>query len=191
MKYVYHNNQNAMKKQPNITDEERAAFREHAKGVKPLKKGSETPTVPASKRSPRPKITIRQPDVEIPRLEMDDEAAFVQPEESIQFARSGIQHRVLQKLRRGDITIEGTLDLHGLNPDQAEDSLSAFLVRAVDSGWRHVLIIHGKGAHGKAPYPILKNKVNQWLRAHPDVLAFSSANPFQGGVGAVYVLLKR
>ena len=39
--------------------------------------------------------------------------------------------------------------------------------------------------------PILKQKVNQWLRQRAEVLAFCSAPRFDGGTGAVYVLLSR
>ncbi|HET8706021.1 MAG TPA: Smr/MutS family protein, partial [Pseudomonadales bacterium] len=38
--------------------------------------------------------------------------------------------------------------------------------------------------------PILKSSVNHWLRQLPQVLAFCSAQPKDGGLGAVYVLVK-
>ncbi|MEE9156926.1 MAG: Smr/MutS family protein, partial [Gammaproteobacteria bacterium] len=39
--------------------------------------------------------------------------------------------------------------------------------------------------------PVLKNKLNNWLRQRDEVLAFCSTRPVDGGTGAVYVLLKR
>lgn len=180
-----------MKKTPNITDEERSIFEEYTKGVKPLKPSAARENKPVPQKNPMPKIIIRQPEEERFRLEADDSTPFVQSQDSLQFARTGVQYRVKQQMRRGDIDISATLDLHGLNLDQAEEALSNFLARAVENESRYVLVIHGKAAYKEAPYPKLKNKVNQWLRAHSEVLAFCSANPYQGGVGAVYVLLRR
>ena len=51
-------------------------------------------------------------------------------------------------------------------------------------------IIHGKGYRSGERQPVLKRKVNYWLRLRPDVLAFCSATPRDGGTGAVYVLLR-
>jgi len=39
--------------------------------------------------------------------------------------------------------------------------------------------------------PVLKIKVNSWLRQKAQVLAFCSARPQDGDTGAVYVLLKK
>ncbi|MET0035007.1 MAG: Smr/MutS family protein [Candidatus Thiodiazotropha lotti] len=38
--------------------------------------------------------------------------------------------------------------------------------------------------------PILKHKLNIWLRQRDDVLAFTSAPRRDGGTGAAYVLLR-
>lgn len=39
--------------------------------------------------------------------------------------------------------------------------------------------------------PVLKGKVNVWLRQKGEVMAFCTAIPRDGGTGAVYVLLRR
>ena len=54
-----------------------------------------------------------------------------------------------------------------------------------------VLIIHGKGYGSKNKSPIIKNKLNQWLRNHSIVWGFCSAQPNNGGTGAVYVYFKK
>lgn len=96
----------------------------------------------------------------------------------------------LTALRSGEIVSEARLDLHGLNPDSARTSLCDFIEKQTLQGKRCVLIIHGKGSkHGEAP--VLKNHVNHWLQQLPQVLAFHSAIPRDGGTGALYVLLKR
>lgn len=116
--------------------------------------------------------------------------ATVQSEDVLQFRRSGLQTRVMQRLRRGDYPIEAVLDLHGYTVDQAFAAFEQFLLQARSRNWRSVLIVHGKTARGASEVPILKNRVNQWLREEAQVLAFCSAKQKEGGVGAVYVLLK-
>ena len=58
-------------------------------------------------------------------------------------------------------------------------------------GARHVRIIHGKGHHTPTGVSILKKMVAQSLTQLPFVLAFCSAQPKDGGAGAVYVFLKK
>ena len=108
----------------------------------------------------------------------------------LSFKKPGIQHRILSKLRRGQFTMKGALDLHGMTTNEAYRALERFLDESVMQKRQHVLIIHGKGRGSKTGRPIIKNRVFDWLRQYPDVLAFCSANQNDGGTGAVYVLLR-
>lgn len=112
------------------------------------------------------------------------------PEDKLSYAGSGVQHKVLQKLKRGQLPIEAALDFHGMMAEEAANQLSWFLGECHARGIRVVRIIHGKGHRSQDNVPILKNLLNQWLKDRPDVLAFCSAQPRDGGAGAVYVLLK-
>lgn len=105
-------------------------------------------------------------------------------EEKLFFARTGLQHKVIKNLKQGKLTISEELDIHGMTVDQAEKMASAFIDHSLRYQYRCIRIIHGKG---KA---ILKNFINDYLKSRPEVLAFSSALPRDGGTGAVYVLLK-
>ncbi len=104
------------------------------------------------------------------------------------FAKPGIQHKVLRKLRRGQYNVGATLDLHGKTIQQARESLTAFLLNCRREGIKSALVIHGKKCGGGTP--ILKNKLNHWLRQVDFVLAFCSAAAKDGRTGAVYILLK-
>jgi DNA-nicking Smr family endonuclease len=108
----------------------------------------------------------------------------------IHFAKDGVQPRQLQRLRYGKLPIDTTLDLHGLRTDSARKAIMHLLQTAINRHWRCVHIIHGKAVLSDNPYPILKNHVNNWLRQHPEVLAFHSCPPSLGGNGAVLVLVK-
>lgn len=108
----------------------------------------------------------------------------------LSFSRSGLQHKVLKKLRQGKHPVEHTLDLHGLTVAEASKELLEFLGECEAAGVSHAIIIHGKGFRSKDK-PVIKPMVNRWLRSVDNVLAFHSAQPKDGGNGAVYVLLKK
>lgn len=115
----------------------------------------------------------------------------VKPDESLFFNHPGLQEKVRKRLRTGKIPLEARLDLHGKTIVQAAGQLDAFLRQAQQDQMRCVLVIHGRGYRSQDNQPVLKAQVNHWLREHPAVLAFASAQPQHGGVGAVYVLLRK
>lgn len=110
--------------------------------------------------------------------------------DELEYAVSGIQKRVLQDLRRGKIQVQGELDLHGLTSKDARDALNDFIQQCQRRSIRCARIIHGKGLGSTDRQPVLKQKVNIWLRQFEEVLAFCSATSRDGGTGAVYVLLR-
>lgn len=120
-------------------------------------------------------------------MAQDYDQAEIETGEELWFCRPGLQLTLLRKLRRGQFTVQGELDLHGMTVPVARQALADFL-RA--RGARCVRIIHGKGLGSRHRRPVLKNKVNAWLQQRDEVLAFCSARPVDGGTGAVYVLLR-
>ncbi len=108
----------------------------------------------------------------------------------VEFARSGLQKKIIRKLKRGDYDFTATLDLHGHTIAEAEPLLADFLLEAGDAGDSSVLIIHGKGLHSGGAGGVLKRFTLGWLKAQSAVKAFCSALPGDGGTGAVYVLLR-
>jgi len=106
------------------------------------------------------------------------------------FKRPGIQDQLFQKLRRGKLSMERELDLHGMTSKEAQAALDRFLGHCRQQQIRCVRIIHGKGRGSRDGRPVIKNQLNQWLRNIPQVLAFCPARAHDGGTGAVYVLLK-
>ena len=119
------------------------------------------------------------------------EPADIETGEELLFARPGLQHSVLRKLRRGQYALEAELDLHGCTVPQAREKLLRFIHHARDFNKRCVRVIHGKGKSSDGKLPVLKGKVNIWLRQRDEVLAFCTATRRDGGGGALYVLLKR
>lgn len=169
-----------------ISDADRELFRHAVADVKPLPEI--TPPAPAVVKKARRRISAPAPHVHT--LEIND----VMPLRSgdvMEFARNGIAPRTLVQMRRGTMAPTATLDLHGLRAKSAQIHLQEFLQHCNTQGERCVRIIHGKGRGPNDAASVLKSIVNHWLRDQASVLAFCSAPVQDGGVGAVYVLLKR
>lgn len=163
-------------------------FRAAMQGVKPLKSDNKIAVKP--QRKARISKKIMQP--RLPDNTFSDHIIeTVTGGQSLNFARPGLQHKVLLDLRRGRIPHTALLDLHGTTVIEARQIVTIFLKQCLQRHCKCVLIVHGKGALDSDIPPPLKNHLNSWLQQSPDVLAFSSALPRDGGTGAVYVLLRR
>ncbi|MEE9412855.1 MAG: Smr/MutS family protein [Methylococcales bacterium] len=112
------------------------------------------------------------------------------PKISQVFIRPGLQHRAIKQLRRGKIALDDTLDLHGETTLQAKQKVSDFIAVSIANNCRAVIIVHGKGLRSTNNTPVLKTRVNYWLRDNLNVMGFCPAAPHHGGSGALYVLLK-
>jgi DNA-nicking Smr family endonuclease len=108
-------------------------------------------------------------------------------------SRDGLDRRKAERLSRGKLPIEASLDLHGLRQADAHRRLESFLAEAQAAGKRCVLVVTGKGLHKEAA-GVLRTAVPRWLNEAPNrarVLSFDYAQQKHGGTGALYVLLRR
>jgi DNA-nicking Smr family endonuclease len=175
-----------MTRRPDPDTDDAALFREAVKGVRPLQGRGRHPPERAPP-SPRPL-----------QFEADEQAALAEmrdgplPDvgEELEFRGEGIQDAVFRRLRRGTYRMDAELDLHGMRADEAKLAIVRFLAECRDRGARCVRIVHGKGLRSKGEGPVLKQRLDGWLRRRRDVLAFCSARREHGGTGAVYVLLR-
>ena len=107
---------------------------------------------------------------------------------------SGLDTRLVRKLRQGDFSRQAALDLHGMTVEEAQAEVEQFLMKAVRTGLRCVLLIHGRGRNSPGQVPILKDRLKMWLtrsKLAKIILAFATARQHDGGPGALYVLLRR
>ena len=105
----------------------------------------------------------------------------------------GVDRRTGRRFKRGQLCVEARLDLHGMNQREAYKALEAFLANQQFVGRRCIMVVTGKGV-GKEGGGVLRRAVPRWLNEAPNrgrVLAFEYARQKDGGVGALYVLLKR
>jgi DNA-nicking Smr family endonuclease len=119
---------------------------------------------------------------------------LTETEEYVEGTRIGLDPRVVSRLRRGEFATQGHIDLHGLTQPDAKETLHQFIIDSAHKGRRAVLVVHGRGLRSPGGQPVLKHATAQWL-SHGAiggyVLAFTSARAYDGGVGALWVLLRR
>jgi DNA-nicking Smr family endonuclease len=118
-----------------------------------------------------------------------DVSTLLDVDDQLSFRRPGIGTDITRKLRKGEWSLQGQLDLHGLRSDEAREALGQFVRDAKRMGWRCVRVVHGKGLGSPGKEPVLKSKVQRWLVQKNEVLAFVQAKPSDGGAGALVVLL--
>lgn len=98
----------------------------------------------------------------------------------------------LRQLKRGVVSVDRQLDLHGLTREEALEALPRFLESAAAHGEKAALVITGKGNNSPAE-PVLQQAVAGWLRDAGKrlVAEFAPAPREMGGSGAFVVFLKK
>lgn len=177
--------------------EEGQLFHQEMLGVKPLGgRDNYVPQPTATDASPRP----AQSDEAEVMAQLADLVAgqgtfdFTATDEYIEGIAVGLDRRLLKRLQRGHFAVQGHLDLHGKTRQEARPLVERFVQECRQHGKRCVLIVHGRGLNSKDQVPVLKESLKIWLakgRIARWVLAFCSALPSDGGMGAVYVLLRK
>jgi DNA-nicking Smr family endonuclease len=163
---------------PQLSEADAALFREAMRDVRPLSgKPAAPPRVARAVRRARARRLDEALDFDVPGGSTEIES----------FARPGLQHGVLRKLRRGHYRVEAEIDLHGLTAREASRELQAFLAVARQRQLRCVRIIHGKGLRSERG-PVLKPIVTRLLQQVAAVIAFVPAPREAGGSGALHVL---
>ena len=114
----------------------------------------------------------------------------------------GLDGNTQDRLNRGLIAPDATLDLHGMTQDRAHHTLIRFLANARERDNRLIVVVTGKGnprpadaaAWTQSPHGVLKEMVPRWL-AEPDlrrlVARMQPAHLRHGGGGALYVYLRK
>jgi DNA-nicking Smr family endonuclease len=173
-------------------------FTQAMSGVVPIDKKAARKT-PAHEKKTAPPYPA--PDVEQEVMEhlrdlvdgtIDMDITF--SDEYIEGSISGMDRNTMRRLKRGLIPVQDHIDLHGLTQKDAEVRVREFLIKSQVRGLQCVLIVHGRGLNSPDSIPVLKERLPVWLNRGPArkiVKAFASARPYDGGTGAIYVLLRK
>ena len=174
-----------------MTDDDVELFRKAVSGARPLRSDER---VDGAARKPKPKARFSRADETAAlreSLEADIDTTEGHSGHSLRFHRPHVGKRTMRKLARGGFSVQSEIDLHGMTVAEAQPRLQAFIEACARDGKLCVRVVHGKGLGSGDRGPILKQKVDRWLRRWDSVLAFVSTRQVDGGTGAVYVLLKQ
>ena len=171
-------------------------------GTRPLRGATPTEGVQAStgnstaKSQPKSSVAISPEDTsaaelfiqEIGRLKLEVRFSETSAEEDELKPLSGNR---LKQLKRGVITVDHQLDLHGLTRDEALAALPRFLRSARLKGQIAALVITGKGLNSPGE-PVLQQAIAAWLRdtGRELVIEYAPAPREMGGSGAFIVFLR-
>lgn len=111
------------------------------------------------------------------------------PEISVGSAAAGLDGASWEKLRRGRMRPQRTLDLHGRTAQAAFAAFERFIAEARADGIRCVEVVTGRGA-GEGG--VLKRELPHWINL-PQIRGgvLAAAHPHRANVGAVILLLRR
>jgi len=179
--------------QPEDSDED--AFRLAMDGVVARRTWRHSPVPSPPPAFPQPS----DPDLEDRRLMQaaleGDPALAVQDHPEYIEAWVGLGgRRYLPNLRDGLYSIQGQIDLHGMSREEARAAVEDFITRMSRERSCCVKVIHGRGINSPNDRAVLKENLGRWLatrRMSRHVVAYASAQFNDGGVGAIYVLLRR
>lgn len=108
-------------------------------------------------------------------------------------AYRSIDKRTADKMRRGKLSVDAVLDLHGLREFEAAEHFYSFIRTQQQNGARCVLVITGQGLRsGKGP--VLQLALQRWVNEpmlRPFIVALDYATAKQGGKGAYILYLRR
>jgi DNA-nicking Smr family endonuclease len=98
---------------------------------------------------------------------------------------------IIQRLHGGYFSVQEFLDLHGFTVPEAEMELESFIEASFKKGLRCIKIIHGRGLRSTRGAR-LKEAVVKRLSGHyrKNIIAYVTARQCDGGLGALYVLLR-
>jgi len=170
-------------------------FQREMLGVRPL--DGRTNYVPQERQTEPPPADRDEAEVMAQLADLVEGRAafdFAASDEHIEGLATGLDKRLLKRLRQGYFAVQGHLDLHGKTRQEARPLVEQFVVESRRVRRRCVLIVHGRGLNSKDQIPVLKESLKVWLakgRIARSVLGFCSAQPADGGGGAVYVLLRK
>jgi DNA-nicking Smr family endonuclease len=169
-----------------MSDPDNKGFMQKLGGIKPLRQDKIDPQ--AEKPRPAARLRPRQSYATKPAPACSPERNGVGA--SASWFHHGLQKKRIRAIRAGQVAVDLSCDLHGLNRDQALFELEAILAAAGKQQLRLILIIHGKG-YNSAQEAVIKPLVQHWLSNQNTVLGWCPAIPRHGGTGATYVYLRR
>ncbi|PIB26560.1 hypothetical protein BFP76_11720 [Amylibacter kogurei] len=192
------------KKNKGLSSDDIAIWKQVADGVKPLSPRKIIPKPIKTTKNLRATTPITQPPIQPFHIgeKVVESIKGSGPDfrEAPAKTSPNMDKRNFQRLMKGKMEIEATLDLHGMTYDQAQKRITMFIRQSHVAGLRMILVITGKGrTHGVDEFNrpkggVLRQSLPDWLRSpalNHLVLQVTPAQQRHGGTGAWYVYLRR
>src|SRR5512135_956660 len=112
-------------------------------------------------------------------------------QEYVEWVNEDFRSDITRLLHEGRFSVKDCLDLHGLSVEESEEEVEVFFREALKKRYQCVKIIHGRGLRSPRG-PVLKKTLVKRLsgKYRKYVVAFVTARQCDGGLGALYILLK-
>ncbi len=97
-----------------------------------------------------------------------------------------------KRFEKGDLPIDGKIDLHGMTLAEAHRRFTQFISRKINEGARFLLVVTGKGSAENTG--VIRKNLPLWCddqNLKPFILKLREAQQKHGGGGATYILLRR
>ncbi len=179
------------KKEESISDEE--LFAREMSGVKEIREframriGPRKTTLPCRKANQENEALNALREIVGGRRAVN----LADTQEFVEWVNEEFRGDITKLLHEGRFSVKDCLDLHGLSVAESEEEVESFFKEALIKRHRCVKIIHGRGLRSPRG-PVLKEKLIKSLstRYRKCVVAFVTARQCDGGLGALYILLK-
>lgn len=180
-----------------LSPEERAAWHQLARSVRPLAASARAPECEVE----TPDAAAGRKAVPVPKSENCLMKSITVPEQSpIRPSPVDVLDSSWERsIKRGRLQPEVTIDLHGNSLATAHQRLERALSEAVADGVRVLLVITGKsrekaGSRDRSGRGAIRAEIADWLdrsscAAH--IASIRNAHPRHGGAGALYVIMRR
>lgn len=191
-----------MVRKRDLRDEERALWDEVMRDVRRIRGAKSAKPVAEKKRAVR--LPAKTP---LPAPAPPPAAAAPAAKPRKGPAVFGVDGATAERLKRGKVAPDATIDLHGMTQAQAHARLVAFVRRAHEHEYRCVLVVTGKGSPNaqrddgagfvmseRSKAGVLRTMVPRWLEEEglrALVVGVHAAHQRHGGAGAIYVYLRR
>jgi len=192
-----------MRKSRHLSKDERALWDKIAKTAKPMN----SEKAPVSEEAEKPSFKPVTQKRKIAPFSVGTKAKAARPNDTLpgiadrlRAAPLNMDAKSFGRMKRGKLSPEARIDLHGMTAAVAHHELREFILDASATEKRLVLVITGKGRvrddFGVIGHQIgvLRHHVPQWLALPPlrqVVLQVTPAHIRHGGDGAYYVYLRR
>ena len=190
-----------MRRPRHLSPEERALWDRVAERTTPMEQIPRAPIARSQEKAP-PAQRAGIGEFRIGQKSAKEPKHDLLPGVSDRLARAPVNmdHKSFSKMKRGKLSPQAKIDLHGMTLAEAHPELIDFIHRSYTRGFRLVLVITGKGKDRDdgsvipTRLGVLRHQVPQWLALTPIapmVLQVTPAHVKHGGQGAYYVYLRR